>query len=707
METMASVGTAATSPDETAVPGRAQDGRIALAQQEPEAIAKQVLLWWKESAEASAPRRKIRLQCNKMKDGDQWEQGDREAAKRQKRPALTFNMVMGIIAAVEGQEQNNRQEMKYFGRNLDDDKSADRWNKLLRWVLDNNEGDFEISRAFSEMLTGGEGWICPEVCYLDDPEGEIRLEFVDDSEIFDDPLSIHPVGTDARHRIRAKMLTADEGEALWPGKFQSTIDARMIENSVISETDGKGYPDIYLSPDRKDGIKRFDRNSKTWAVLQTWWWQIEPGWVVVNEATGLLDEMDEETFQAKKDERRQEQIAALQSIMAAPPAIPGQMPGAPLAPPAQGTAGDNMAQPGPSDGDADNMGMGAGAPPMGGPLGMPAMPRPQIPPPLKAEQRSIKRVYEAFVVYDTVLECAPLKPKLKIFPATPVRGMWRKSKKDWAGLVEGIIDAQKQHNVEQSAILQLIQLMPKSSWMAPKGAFHNKQDWEAGVAQPGKMLEYNSARGKPEQIQAAPIPRHLIDMAFSRPQAMRDISGVNVELTGQRQGSDAGVVMEQRAKAAQTVLAPLFENARRTRKVLGKVLLAFMQAYLTPGRQIRVLGADRTGEVIAVDQDMLQGRYDLAVDETDSTVNDRVATLNIMQTTLPQMMKAGVPIPPEFVDLLPIDPKIRDSWKRMLVWQQTLNGTLPPVGWEPGMDPHAFLPAPAGAPPPAGPPPAI
>src|SRR6478609_3440828 len=96
---------------------------------------------------------------------------------------------------------------------------------------------------------------------------------------------------------------------------------------------------------------------------------------------------------------------------------------------------------------------------------------------------------------------------------------------------------------------------------------------ESGLATPGKMLEYNAQRGKPEPIETPTIPRHLLELAQTRPASMREVSGVNVELTGVRQGSDAGVVMEHRAKAAQTVLAPLFENARRTKKVLGKVLL--------------------------------------------------------------------------------------------------------------------------------------
>lgn len=649
--------------------GEYADGRIMLSEKDDEAIVKQVLAWWKESISGSKETRKLRTECHKMHDGDHWEKEDLARAKAQKRPALTFNMLLSIIAAVEGQERNNRQDMKYFGRGAtgEDDATAEGWNRILKWVIDGNGGDFELSRQFKEMLISGEGWIVPDVDYLDDPEGTINLEFVDNDEMFDDPLSTHPVGTDSRYRMRVRMLSEDEGEALWPGKFSSSIKACGETSDTIQETDGRGYPDIYLSPDQP-GIKRHDKSSDTWAVIQCWWWQIEPGYHVKNPETGLIDEMTHDEFELKRQERRQAQISALNSI------LNGGMP---------------MQQPAPMGGP-----LAGNEPPVPPAMPAPMMPSSMIPPPLEATERPIKRVYEAFIVWDAVLECGPLKPAIKVFPAVPMRGIRRKSKNDFIGIIQPIIDVQRQHNVEQSAILQLVQLMPKNSWMAPKGAYHNKQDWESGVAQPGKMLEYNASRGKPEQIATPAIPRHLIDMAFSRPQSMREISGVNVELTGTRQGSDPGIVMEQRAKAAQTVLAPLFDNARRSKKILGKVLLAYMQEHLSPGRRVRILGADGLQEVI-VSKDMLLGKYDMAVDESESTVNDRMATLNIMQTTLPQIMKAGVPIPPSFVDLLPIDTKIRDEWKNMIGWQLTINQQLPPPGWKFG-DPIPAPPAPPG-----------
>jgi hypothetical protein len=49
------------------------------------------------------------------------------------------------------------------------------------------------------------------------------------------------------------------------------------------------------------------------------------------------------------------------------------------------------------------------------------------------------------------------------------------------------------------------------------------------------------------------------------------------------------------------------------------------------------------------------------------------------------LLKQGVPVPPEIVDLLPMNPDLRDEMKRMIAWQLTVNNMLPPPGWQPGM----------------------
>jgi hypothetical protein len=57
---------------------------------------------------------------------------------------------------------------------------------------------------------------------------------------------------------------------------------------------------------------------------------------------------------------------------------------------------------------------------------------------------------------------------------------------------------------------------------------------------------------------------------------------------------------------------------------------------------------------------MTEGRFDLKVEEANASINDRMETLTVLQTTLPMLLKQGVPVPPEIVDLLPMNPDLRD-----------------------------------------------
>jgi hypothetical protein len=630
-----------------------------------------VLLWHREAHGAKKEIFAKRKRAFEVYAGKQWAEDDERIAKLLKRPALTLNMVLSIISAVEGEEREERQDIKFFGAGDMADLAAFGLNRLLKWVMYQCGGEFSLSRMFREGIIGGAGWAVPEVDYLEDPEGQLKLLFVDDDEVLEDPLAKCPVFSDGRYLIRVKKMTREEMDARWPGSSDK-VDAYCQSDADVIETDGKGYRDIYSAPGDITSPKLYDQKTKLWTVMEIWWHQVEPGWVVRDDETGMLEERSPEEFEQIRADREQQLRDALAARVAAaaPPPMTAIVPGAP--------------------------------PPL--PPVMPPMPKP-----IEAVQRPVKRFYSAFTCFKTVLERKPCPiTRLKRFPYVPFHCIFDKTKNEHIGIVQQIIDPQLQHNVEQSVIVQLMQLMPKGSWMGPKGSFHNRREWETGLAQPGKLLEYNITRGKPEPVPVPPIPRHLIDMAFTRPQAMRDISGVNVELTGQRQGSDAGVVMEKRRKAAKTVLAPIFDNYRQTKIEIGKVLLPYLQTYISNGRTIAIIGEDGNPGIVQMTRDMAIGRYQVMIDEDDTYVNDREQSLFVLQTTLPNLMKAGIPITPEFIDLLPLSPKIRESWKRQIAWTMTVNNQLPPPGWNPGDPlPGQALPGmiPPGGPGPGAPPP--
>lgn len=584
--------------------------------------------------------------------GDQWAENDKTRMAGQKRTTLTLNLQQTMIAAVEGEERLNRQEIKFYGVEEGDDADAAGMNRLLKWIMDQCGGEFALSSMFRAGAAVGEGWVVPDVDFFADPDGQIKLCFVDEDEVLVDPQSTDPTAGDARHLFRHQMFEEDEIEARWPGKIDE-LQLKVLDMEPGSETDGKGYRDVYLTPDDVKGPKICDGKERQWMIVEAWWTQIEPGMVVLNEQTGELDEVFPDEFEQRKADRLKEQQAWVQAKLN-PTFAPDPMNPMVMAP----------QDPGP------------------------------MPPPLQAKERPLRCFYQTFFCGDVLLEKRKSEIKdMRRYPYVRFGAIFDKSKRHWYGLLLGSMDIQRQHNVEQSAIIQLIQQLPQASWMAPKGAFHNKNEWETKLAQPGKLLEYNATRGKPEQIDTPAIPRHLVELAMARPNQLREISGINSEMTGQRT-PDAGVVMEMRKKAAVSVLAPMFDNYRRSKLEVGKVLLAYIQKYIKPGRRIRIIGEGKAGWAIATTQ-MTQARFDMKIEEANASINDRLETLTVMQTTLPQLISAGVPIPPEFVDLLPMNPDIRDACKRLIAWHLTVNNLLPPPDWQPGMPNPLLLPPPA------------
>lgn len=620
-----------------------------LFQQSDEDIAKQIRTWLKESSAAKSDALKNRKRDHRIHGGEHWSEADMAYAEKIKKPALTINLMLSLIAAIEGEERDNRKEIKFFGNEKTDDGAGFSLNRILKWIMKNCNGEFALSKAFKNAAICGQHWLGVEADFLEDPEGKICIVAVDDDEIFEDPTDLSEDLTKSRFLIRVKMWAEDEIEAKWPGK----LDQLRMENHDVEpgmEYDPSGFKDIYLDPRNKSSVKVYDRKERRWAIIECWWHQVEPGVVVVNEQTGLLDEVSPEEFEEMKVKREEERQMAFQ----------------------QRVEFAAMPQPLPVIG-------------LDGITPEPALP-PEIPPPLQSTERPVRRLYQAFQCVDVLLEktASPFQ-RLKRFPYVPLRCMFNKDKSEYFGYIRPACDLNLQHNVEQSVIVQLMQLMPKNSFMAPKGAYHNKNDWLTKLAQPGALLEYNAQRGKPEPIPVPALPRHLIDMAFTRPQSIREVTGVNHELSGSNQGSNTGVVIDKRQKASRTQLTPFFDNYRMTKIELGKIILAFIQHFVTVGRQIRVIGDGQEVDQVIMTEEMQLGRFDITVDEDESGVNDRFEALYVLQTTLPQMIKAGVPVTPEFIDLLPLPPHIKKSWRRQIAWEMTVSNRLPPEGWQEGM----------------------
>lgn len=572
--------------------------------------------------------------------GHQWSVSQKARRDAEDRPTLTLNYCLPMVNAVVGEERLNRQEIKVYGRDgtPEDDAGAHAYTELIRWIMQSCNGDYAVSKGFRSAVIGGRGWLEVRLNYLDDLQGKIEVVPVKAKEMHVDPLSEAEDLSDARYLIREKWLPEDEIEAMWPGKLEEL--KRLRESRAADYTGHESTPkgDAYS----EGGDKIYEPKDGTWQILEAWHYEVVPGGLAINPETGQLEELkaDELDMLLADNQRKREEYEAQIAL--------GQVP---LIPP---------------------------------------------PSPIEHVRRPIKCYYQGFVCGDVVLQRGDSPHRrLKRFPYIPIFGMRDDEKCRWFGIIRPIKDAQRQHNVEQSAILHWTQTMPKAGWMAPRGAFVDRKKWETRSSKPGFIGEYNPSRGKPEPIQPPGIPRHILELAQTRLQSIRDISGVNMDLMGQGVKDTPGVVMELRRKMALTVLQTLFDNLSLARRILGEVLICFIQQYLSDDRKVRVLGPDGAMFVELL-RDYSFKTYDAVVEESPESPTDKMATMYILQTTLPMILKAGLPVPPGFVDILPITPKLKAEWKALLAQMMG----PPPGALPPGAPPQPPPGGPNAAPPP-------
>jgi hypothetical protein len=144
----------------------------------------------------------------------------------------------------------------------------------------------------------------------------------------------------------------------------------------------------------------------------------------------------------------------------------------------------------------------------------------------------------------------------------------------------------------------------------------------------------------------------LLDLAIN---ATRDVSGINLELLGQKDINQPGILEAMRKQAGMTVLATMFDALRRMRKIIGRIRLFYIQNYLSDGRIIRIIGQDGKKSMRLL-RDRTLGEYDVIVDDTPTSPNQKQANWGIISTLLPLFKDQLMARPDVLIKLLEYSP---------------------------------------------------
>lgn len=148
----------------------------------------------------------------------QWDSKDLSLLREQGRPPVTIDGIGSLVRAVAGSQVNNRQEVHYLSRGMEDERAAEVATLLAEWARQQCEAEDEESAAFTDAVISGMGWTELRVDYDDEPDGKIVIEYVDAFEMLPDPLARKSNLADTREVARRKPWRMADIRATWPGK---------------------------------------------------------------------------------------------------------------------------------------------------------------------------------------------------------------------------------------------------------------------------------------------------------------------------------------------------------------------------------------------------------------------------------------------------------------------------------------------------------
>ena len=125
----------------------------------------------------------------------------------------------------------------------------------------------------------------------------------------------------------------------------------------------------------------------------------------------------------------------------------------------------------------------------------------------------------------------------------------------------------------------------------------------------------------------------------------RSIVGVNPEALGEPSEMRSGVGVKAKVAMTDLVVAPVFDNTRRTRVCLAKTVLEFVQLYYTEGKIFSITDDLKKTRSVNLDAAQIgaikQGIYDIVEEDAPDITSVRQEQWALLMQYIPQMVQLG------------------------------------------------------------------
>lgn len=285
---------------------------------------------------------------------------------------------------------------------------------------------------------------------------------------------------------------------------------------------------------------------------------------------------------------------------------------------------------------------------------------------LKSAKLRRRKFMQAFIG-QKVLEHKP-NACTEHFTWNCITGKYDRNRAYWYGMIRKMRDPQTWANKWMSQVLHIMNSNAKGGVMYESGSFVDQRAAEADWAKPHAMIEATEGALQNQRIQpkqASQFPagyQMLTEFAIS---AIRDVTGVNMELLGMREANQAGVLEYQRRQAGLTVLSVLFNSLRRYRRARGRVLLYYIHENMSDGRLIRITG--EMGQKYVPLRKQADAKYDIIIDDAPTSPNQKEIIWQSLMQVLPGIKDM---VPPQvllqLLEYSPVPPSVVEKIKKVV-----------------------------------------
>ncbi len=559
--------------------------------------------------------------------GDQWDDEDQQSLKEQGRPCLTFNRIRPMLSLISGYQRENAARIKVNPEGGEDRVFSEVLDKALHAIDKWSHLSYKLGYLFDDGIYCGKGFVEATLDYSNDPvRGELKFINTTPYQILVDPdCTEYDLNSGAEFTFKVVRLTKDKLKVLYPKKkktidgFKEDTDDWLNNASVeIDDNPDDDYGSAAVTrkggtPDRDEEESDAEGDEK-FTLKEYWRKKYVKRYFVIDIDNG----------EPKKFEKIEEA-------------------------------------------ESFSKKQGAG---------------------MKVIERTVPEMWVASMVCGFILqdEISTLEPYYSGFPFFRFIADWSPNASSEElrvqGITRGLKDPQKEKNKSKSQYLHILNTQANSGWIGDEGAL-TKNGWDdlkTIGAKPGIVIKKKQGFELREILPKGPNIGHL-QREEKADEEFKQISGINPDLMGFQEGTSSGKAISMRIKQAILALVRIFYNYKYTKEIIGKFILQMTPVLFDTTKLSKILGPDymmkaidpmkypgglSEGHLKAFLTMISDNKYDVIVTEADQNSTLRYETF----TQLVELVKAGLPIPPDLViEYLDI-PNQEEVKQRMLQMQQ-------------------------------------